>query len=152
MKSLWMIVFAAALSLVACEREGDEVVNPVSEPLLTNTSTAPEPVVESGASIAVALEDNVLGFENDQIPAGPIVFTISNAGNELHSLAIESSADAVTDLRLKDNLAPNESATMEAVLPPGSYRAWCPLHEDRDGESVQFETVTSAVAAPQTQS
>lgn len=153
MKSLWMIVAAAALTLAACQREGDEVVNPVSEPLFTETNTAPQPMVESGAPIAVALEDNNLGFESDRIPAGPIVLSVSNAGNELHSLAIASLGEQIVNLRLEENLAPNESATMEAILPEGSYRAWCPLHEDREGESVQFQTETSDAPSPaQTQS
>ncbi|HEY0591277.1 MAG TPA: hypothetical protein VGF40_05890 [Thermoanaerobaculia bacterium] len=113
----------------------DDTVSPVSEPMVTNTA----PVVaetESGATLVVILEDNTIGMPTDGIVPGPAVFTIRNGGQQRHSFAVEG--PGVT-ARLADSLAHGEEATMEVTFQAGSYRAWCPVHENVAGEAVQFQ-------------
>ncbi len=117
----------------------DDTVSPVSEPMVTNTA----PVVaetEAGATLVVVLEDNTIGMPTEGIAPGPVVFTVRNGGQQLHSFAI---AGPGVTAQLADNLANGEEGTMEVTFQAGSYRAWCPLHENVAGENLQF-----AVAAP----
>jgi uncharacterized cupredoxin-like copper-binding protein len=113
-----------------------DTIAPVAEPMVTRTGVMAE--TESGATIVVVLEDNVIGMPIDGIPPGPVVFTVRNGGQQLHSFAIEGEQ---IEARIAENLAPGEESTLEVVFTPGSYRAWCPVHENVEGgtELVEFE-------------
>jgi plastocyanin len=113
-----------------------DTISPVAEPMATRTAVMAD--TESGATIVVVLEDNVIGMPLDGIAPGPVVFTIRNGGQQLHSFAIEGGQ---IQARIAENLAPGEESTLEVVFTPGSYRAWCPVHENVEGgtEIVEFQ-------------
>jgi hypothetical protein len=112
-----------------------DTVSPVAEPLVTRTDP-PIAETEAGATLVVILEDNTIGMPTEDIAPGPVVFTVRNAGQQLHAFALEGPGVAV---RTQDNLANGQEATLEAVLAAGAYKAWCPLHETSTGEVVQFQ-------------
>ncbi|MGH9458447.1 MAG: hypothetical protein ACRD2J_12520 [Thermoanaerobaculia bacterium] len=133
------LLVVLALLAAGCGQEDLQdnpgIVPPVAEPIATDT--LPTLVgTEAGVTIVVVLEDNVIGMPTDRIPVGPVVFTVRNAGTQLHSFAIVGGA---IDKRLNENLSTNEEGTMEVIFEPGTYRAFCPLHEEAGDEVVQFE-------------
>ena len=135
---------AAALILIvllaaACGGDEDSVtaadtVAPVAEPLAPRTSVIAD--TEAGATVVVVLEDNTIGMPTESIGPGPAVFTVRNAGQELHGFAVKG--DGV-DARIAETLSNGQESTLEVVFTAGSYRAWCPLHEDQAGEAVDFQ-------------
>lgn len=130
-----LILVLAAGCRGDAQGRADDTVSPVSEPMVTNTA----PVVaetEAGATLVVILEDNTIGMPTEGIAPGPVVFTVRNAGQQLHSFAIEGPG---VNARLEDNLANGEEATLGVTFQRGSYRAWCPAHENVPGEAVQFQ-------------
>lgn len=133
-----VVVFA-----IGCEGDvqgrADDTVSPVSEPMVTRTAPLLAEI-EAGATLVVVLEDNTIGMPTEDIAPGPVVFTVRNGGQQLHSFAVEGEQ---TNARIKDNLSNGQQATLEVEFTPGSYRAWCPVHENVPGEAVTF-----TVAAP----
>lgn len=146
MKSLSIAFLMGSLVLSGCggdqEQAADSTLPPVAEPL--SAEIVPEsPETESGATLAVVLEDNTIGLPA-QIPAGPVVLTVRNAGQQLHTLSIEGETLQAT---LENNLATGETGNLALELAPGTYRAFCPLHADSGVESVEF-AVEGPVAPP----
>lgn len=134
----------AILMLVACAQEqpegATETRNPVNEPLVGSRPTIAD--AETGATVAVVLEDNTIGLPAEGIGAGPAVLTVENAGTQMHSLTVaqaglEGGEEGFSAL-LGENLESGERATMEVSFTPGTWVAWCPLHEDQPGERVEF--------------
>lgn len=136
--SILILILAAACGGDA-QGPADDTISPVSEPMVTRTAVMAE--TEAGATLVVILEDNTIGMPTENIAPGPVVFTIRNAGQQLHSFALEGGTGV--QARLDDNLANGEEGNLEVVFTPGSYRAWCPVHENVPGEAVEF-----TVAAP----
>jgi plastocyanin len=58
------------------------------------------------------------------LPAGPVVFTISNDGAAPHNFVVEGDG---FEGRLPARVAPGASATLELDLPPGTYTVYCPV-------------------------
>jgi plastocyanin len=56
------------------------------------------------------------------IPAGPLTLNVTNAGNMVHTLAIQGEG-----ISLGENLGAGESATMQIDLEPGTYTFICPI-------------------------
>ncbi len=60
--------------------------------------------------------------------SGVIEFVATNDGEIEHSLEVEGPEEAATD-----TIAPGDSASVEADLPPGEYKWYCPIgsHEQQ---------------------
>lgn len=133
------ILAVALLSAAGCANEDGPRVE---DPLTTDTAamataqTATTALVESGATIAVALEDKRIAVSSALSP-GPVIFTIANTGTQLHSFAIEGGE---LSRSLEVNLEAGESGTLDVTLPEGVFVAYCPVLKHRDeGESVEIE-------------
>ena len=136
MKNLVTVtVFILALA-AGCNRHVDEqTVPPVAEPMVDDTA-APVPETTSGLSVTVVVEDGSLGIPPEAIPVGPVLFTVNNAGQEIHGFQVEVSS---INRMLEQNISPGETRTLDVMIPAaGTYRAFCPLHTDVAGESKEF--------------
>ena len=60
----------------------------------------------------------------DTIPAGPVVFRITNAGQEEHSFEVEGDD---FEEELEHNLAPGATDSLRVDLSPGPYTIYCPV-------------------------
>ncbi|MFN2442425.1 MAG: hypothetical protein ABR517_07055 [Thermoanaerobaculia bacterium] len=56
----------------------------------------------------------------------------------MRTLSVEGSADNAASGVLGENLDPGAEATMQVDLQPETYVAWCSLHPEEAGESVEF--------------
>ena len=136
MKNL-LTAAAFILALAAgCNRHVDEqTVPPVAEPLVDDTA-APVPETTSGLSVTVVVEDGSLGIPPEAIPVGAVLFTVNNAGQQLHGFQVEGST---INRMMEQNLSPGETGTLDVMIPgAGTYRAFCPLHPEVAGESKEF--------------
>lgn len=129
-----ILVVAAACGGGEEPATATDTVAPVAEPMVTRTNVMAD--TESGATVVVVLEDNTIGMPTENIAPGPVVFTVRNAGQQLHGFAVKGGE---VDARIAETLANGQEATLEVVFTAGSYRAWCPLHEDVAGEAVDFQ-------------
>jgi hypothetical protein len=84
-----------------------------------STATAGPTIVDVGLSEFTIDMDT-------EIPAGPVRFSITNNGTVPHSFVIEGEG---IRKRLANNLAPGESAFLNADLQPGAYTVFCPVGE-----------------------
>src|SRR5512142_289324 len=117
-----------ALSLVACGRHnrqstiGDNTtrMNPAAPPNLDMPSK------RIGGAQQVQVRVDLTEYEinmPDTLAAGPESLLITNAGKELHSLAIQGNGVA---LALRQPLTPGDSTTWNVDLKPGTYNFYCP--------------------------
>ncbi|MBI5959461.1 MAG: cupredoxin domain-containing protein [Chloroflexi bacterium] len=73
------------------------------------------------------------------IPAGKVVFTVTNDGTVPHNFEIEGNG---VEQGFETDLAPGETRTLEIELSPGTYRIYCPV-SDHAESGMEFElTVT----------
>jgi uncharacterized cupredoxin-like copper-binding protein len=84
------------------------------------STTAAGPTV-----VDVSLSEFTIDMDTD-IPAGPVRFSITNNGTVPHSFVLEGQG---VRKRLANNLAPGESAFLNADLQPGTYTVFCPVGE-----------------------
>ena len=84
-----------------------------------STTTAGPTIVD------VSLSEFTIDMDTN-IPAGPVRFSITNNGTVPHSFVLEGQGILK---RLANNLAPGESAFLNADLQPGTYTVFCPVGE-----------------------
>lgn len=131
------VVLTALLAFGCADEEGPKV----SDPLTTDTvamstaQTAATPEVESGFAATAALEDNLVAI-SPGIPPGPVVFTVSNTGSMQHSLAIEGQG---IERQMASPVDPGGTGTLEILLQPGTYTAYCAVLDHREREFVEFQ-------------
>ena len=78
-------------------------------------------------TVPVELDDYVIRMPAS-IPAGAVTFEVKNVGHHAHRLKIRGGeGDEEVDADMDANLAPGESGTLAATLPPGTYRVTCPV-------------------------
>jgi hypothetical protein len=75
--------------------------------------------------VEVSLSNFAIDMET-AIPAGPVRFSITNAGAAPHNFVIEGPG---IDKRLANNLAPGQSGFLNVDLEPGTYTVFCPVGE-----------------------
>ena len=98
--------------------------------------TAVVPEVESGAPVAVVIEDGRIVVP-EKVGPGPLVMTVKNSGAAQHNLAVEGPNNVAKELPMA--LEPGQEGSMEIVLAAGQYRAYCPiLNHHAEGENVTF--------------
>lgn len=99
----------------------------------TDTGLVRDPtMVEGDEEVEVTLDDFVLEMP-DSLTSGVITFQATNRGTHEHSLEIEGQG---VHQALPDPVNPGNTMQLMAELPPGTYRAYCPVddHAERGME------------------
>ncbi len=97
-------------------------------PTADGASDAATPTADAAAApeiVDVALSEFTIDMATE-IPAGPVRFNISSVGNAPHAFVLEGQG---IRKRLANNVAPGDSAVLNAVLEPGTYTVFCPVGE-----------------------
>ena len=111
------------VALAGCFRESDEN---------TNEGTNPSP---GSTAVEVLLTDEAIEMP-DEVPAGGVLFEITNAGTTAHGFVIECVDEAIRDL------APDQLDTVRTELEPGTYVVYSPVDDDRENGLERELTVT----------
>lgn len=91
-----------------------------------SADAAPAAAPDAGpAVVEVSLSNFAIDMET-AIPAGPVRFSITNAGAAPHNFVIEGPG---INKRLANNLAPGQSGFLNVDLEPGTYTVFCPVGE-----------------------
>jgi hypothetical protein len=103
------------------EEPAEEPTQEPSEEITgTEVMTGTEGSTEIGGVIAVSLVDGEIQMP-DTLPAGPVIFEVTNNGTEEHGFEIEGQGE------LENDLQPGETASLEVDLAPGEYYVYCPV-------------------------
>lgn len=95
--------------------------------------------------ISVAL-DEFYAMMPSTLPARIIVtFSVTNHGMHPHNLEIEG--EGVELLLFETDLAPGETRTVQAELPPGEYEVYCPVDDHADF-GMRYMVPVEAIAMP----
>lgn len=117
-----LLLVAATIVLGACAREDDDTLNEGTNP------SGGEIVIE------VRITDDGIALP-DEIPAGPLLFEVTNNGTVTHGFAIDG-VDEQLELRL------DELATLRTELDTGTHVAYSQVGDDRaNGLEVEFTVV-----------
>jgi hypothetical protein len=128
--------FAAVLALslgTGCKSKEEPVED--APDLVEESARELEAARDSGedtgpaATVDVLLTDRAVEIVGTLAP-GRTIFRVHNGGTEKHDFALDGPQGT---LRLEDPLKPEESATLEVVLPTGSYVVFCPVPGHRAG-------------------
>jgi hypothetical protein len=119
------LALVVALALSACVRESDENAN--------EGVNAPGDAV----AIEVRITDEEISLP-DEVPAGRLVFEVTNNGETDHGFAIEGVAEQL------DDLAIDELDVLRVELEPGTYTVFSPVDGDREAGLERTLTVTEA--------
>lgn len=92
--------------------------------------TAVVPSVSSGTTVVVMLEDGRVALQTQAIPVGPVVFTVTNGGEQLHNLHVEGPGVSVA---AGDPIPAKGSRDVSATLQAGTYTLYCPVLDHREG-------------------
>jgi uncharacterized cupredoxin-like copper-binding protein len=106
--------------------------------------TALVPDVSSGTTVVVVLSENTIAAKGQDIPPGPAVLTIENAGKEVHNLFVEGPG---VSLAAGDTIAEGASRTMDVVFQAGTYTLYCPVLNHRENGEQTTITVGAAAGA-----
>jgi plastocyanin len=95
--------------------------------------------------VSARLSEWTIQLSEATVPAGPVKFTVTNAGSIPHALEVEGQGtEQETPL-----IQPGASATLTLTLVPGAYEIYCPVGDDSH-KKLGMEThlkVVSAVGA-----
>ena len=78
------------------------------------------------AAVAVELSEWTVRVSDASIPAGPVTFTVTNAGSIPHAFEVEGQGTE----RETPLIQPGGSATLTLMLEPGTYEVYCPVGRD----------------------
>ncbi len=134
----------AQTSVAAAQTAGVPMLQTAVAAAQTAVSTAIVPLGSitppaSAAAIQVKLNDGKIDMPAS-MRTGVILFIINNGGTTEHNFEIQGTG---IDKKLDTNLKPGETAPIVMQLPPGSYRVFDPVGNNRDqGMSLNL-TVTA---------
>ncbi len=114
-----------------CPPAASPVASPVASPDGTPTG--------AGECVVAVTETEFTIEMPDTLPAGPIVFRVTNAGTVEHNFEVEGQG---IEEEFEENLRPGETKELRLDLRAGTYEVYCPVgnHKDR-GMSLEL-TVT----------
>ncbi len=99
------------------------------EPGVTPDQTPEEGATGGEANaVQVTLRDGEIVMD-EELPAGPTMFEITNAGALVHNFRIDG--QGITE-ELEEDLQPGETQTLEVDLLPGEYEVICPVNDHAD--------------------
>ncbi|MCA1679857.1 MAG: hypothetical protein LC777_13345 [Actinobacteria bacterium] len=116
----------ASLAAAGCGEERGDVARTTPAPLRPLATVEARAV----ASAEVSLVDYALDVPDPRVPAaGVIAFAATNDGLVRHALAVDGPSGTIRT----PVLALGERRVFTVVLPPGTYKWYCPLadHEQR---------------------
>ena len=119
---------ALVLAIAACTRESSED---------TNEGTDPSP---GEAVIEVLITDDGIEMP-EELPAGPLLFEVTNGGTVAHGFAIDGVDGAL------DSLQPDQLDTLRTELTPGSHTVYSPVEGDRESGLEITVTATETAGA-----
>jgi plastocyanin len=95
------------------------------------------PEAKAGTTVLVTLNDNSIAVGNpDAIPPGPAVFTITNAGKQVHNLFVDGPG---VQQAAGDDMIAGATHNMNITLAPGTYTLYCPILDHRQkGEELKL--------------
>ena len=138
------------LCLIACKKREEGKFLEGAQQSATDSAAHPAspggtalvPEVKSGSTVLVTIADGRIVVANpDQIPPGPAVFTVKNAGSAVHSLFIEGEG---LNRALPNNLDGGAEASIDGRLSAGTYTLYCPILDHRQ----KGETTTLIIKPP----
>jgi uncharacterized cupredoxin-like copper-binding protein len=68
-------------------------------------------------------------------PPGRLIFSVTNAGTTEHNFEVEGQG---IQKKFDTNLKPGETKNLQAELPAGTYRVYCPLENHKE-RGIQLE-------------
>lgn len=146
------------LAAVACGQKKEEPgFLEGAQQSATDTATHPAspggaavvPDVSAGYTVLVTLEDNrVVVTDADKIPPGPSVFTVTNAGKEVHNLFVEG--PGVQRGPTEGTIGQGTTTSFDVTLKPGSYTLYCPIAGHRERGEALTLVIKSPSAPPPT--
>jgi uncharacterized cupredoxin-like copper-binding protein len=148
MRKTLPILFVAALVLSGACRRGEEPIDitatadtAVVDPVPVTTPPPPGPVevaTSAGTTVLVVMEDTSIGLPTTDVPAGSAIFSVTNAGTQVHDLIVEDGKVAV---QLEGTLDPGQTKTLSIDLRAGTtYEVYCPILDHRQkGQSAQLK-------------
>jgi uncharacterized cupredoxin-like copper-binding protein len=105
--------------------------------------------VEAGAGGGVPVEVTLTSYEievGDSVPAGEVVFELTNDSDHDHGFAI--TGDGV-DRTLVEQVEPGSTSEASIELEPGTYTVWCPIGDHRDrGMEAELTVTEGSDGAP----
>jgi uncharacterized cupredoxin-like copper-binding protein len=110
------LAVVAMLALAAC--------GPTEEDEGATEGTPPA----TGTAVEVVLTDFAIDMPAS-IPAGTVTFDVANSGETTHNFEVEGNG---VEESLPDDLAPNQTASLEVELEPGTYTVYCPIGNHRE--------------------
>ena len=76
--------------------------------------------------ITAALSEWTIRLSDASVPAGPVVFTVTNGGSIPHAFEVEGRGTE----RKTGLIQPGSNATLALTLQPGTYEIYCPVGQD----------------------
>ena len=105
---------------------------------------APFQGARHSAAVSAKLSEWKVEISERRVPAGPVTFTLINAGSVPHQFEVEGEGiEKSTDL-----IQPGGSATLSLDLKPGHYELYCPIGNGSHkhlGMETEFEVTGQAV-------
>jgi hypothetical protein len=155
MRAKFFILILTTLMFLACPSKHENATATMDISTDTASATHPAspggralvPEAKAGTTVLVTLNDNLLSVSDpDAIPPGPAVFTITNAGKEVHNLFVEGPGVNVSP---NNPLIAGGTANVNATLGVGTYTLYCPIAGHREkGEELKLIIKPPSAPAP----
>lgn len=145
----YLMLILAAITFTACPSKHENATATMD--ITSDTAgAAPDttgPEAKAGTTVLVTLNDNLIAVQNpDAIPPGPAVFTITNAGKEVHNLFVDGPG---VQKAAGDNMVSGKTTSMNITLAPGTYTLYCPILDHRQkGEELKLIIKPPSAPAP----
>lgn len=133
---------AGALALMSCSSSTTPASSPSSSSGSAATSastTSSGPTPDPGAvDVSVLASDTACNVIPVRVPAGKLVFTISNTGDKVNGFAIYEGASGQTLIAESRNIAPGGTGGFNVALKAGQYSTVCKPGEVGGGIRTAF--------------